>query len=228
VAEIGLFEAIYSARALRRLKPDPIPDEIIARVIDAGIRAPTGANSQNWIFVVVKDAERRRKIGELYRRAGQVFMELYRDQPRPPHMSEKGWARMTASAAYLFEHVHEVPVLLIACLNPPKVAAIRGTLPPDMVKGAKAAQRLAGSSIYPAVQNIILACRALGLGTVLTTGITYLEDQVKAVLGMPPEIETYAMLPIGYPVEGHGHGPVRRKPVNEVTFLDEWGNNWPK
>jgi len=228
MAEIGLLEAMYSARALRRLKPDPVPDEIIAKVIDAGIRAPSGADNQNWIFVVVKDAEKRARIGELYRKAGQVFMELYRDAPRPAHVSEKAYARMTASAAYLFEHLHEVPVLLLACLNPPKMPPARGSLPPEMSNAGKIAPRLSGSSIYPAVQNIILACRAFGLGTVLTTGVTYLEDQLKAVLGLPPQIETYALLPIGYLVENHGYGPVRRMPVNQVTFLDSWGNNWPK
>jgi nitroreductase len=228
MAEIELFEAIYSARALRRLKPDPVPDEIIAKVIDAGIRAPSGANNQNWIFVVIKDADKRARIGELYRKAGQVFMELYRDAPRPAHVSEKAYARMTASAAYLFEHLHEVPVLMLACLNPPKMPPAKGSLPPEMANAGKVAPRLSGSSIYPAVQNIILACRAFGLGTVLTTGVTYLEDQVKAVLGLPAQIETYALLPIGYPVDGHGYGPVRRMPVNQVTFLDSWGNNWPK
>src|SRR5438445_433741 len=79
MAEMGLFEAMYTARALRRLKPDPVPDEIIAKVIDAGIRAASGANNQNWIFVVIKDPDKRARIGELYRRAGQVFMEMYRD-----------------------------------------------------------------------------------------------------------------------------------------------------
>jgi nitroreductase len=228
MAEIGLFEAMYSARALRRLKPDPVPDEIIAKVIDAGIRAPSGANNQNWIFVVIKDADKRAKIGELYRKAGQVFMELYRDAPRLAHVSDKAFARMTASAAYLFEHLHEVPVLLLACLNPPKMAPLKGSLPPEMANAGRIAPRLSGSSIYPAVQNIILACRAFGLGTVLTTGVTYLEDQVKEVLGLPAQIETYALLPIGYPVDGHGYGPVRRMPVKQVTFLDTWGNNWPK
>ena len=94
MAEMGLFDAIYTARALRRLKLDPIPDDIIAKVIDAGIRAPSGANNQNWVFVVIKDPDKRARIGDLYRRAGQVFMEMYRDAPHPPHVSDKGYARM--------------------------------------------------------------------------------------------------------------------------------------
>jgi nitroreductase len=228
MAEIGLFDAIYTARALRRLKPDPIPDEVLAKVIDAGVRAPSGANNQNWVFIVIKDPEQRARIGDLYRRAGKVFMEMYRDAPHPSHVTDQAYARMTASAAYLFDHLQEVPVLLLACLDPPKIAPARGQLPPEMANAGRIAPRLAGSNIYPAVQNIILACRAFGLGTVLTTGVTYLEDQVKAVLGLPDRIETYALLPIGYPVEGHGFGPVRRKPVNQVTFLDRWDNVWPK
>ena len=86
-------------------------------------------------------------------------------------------------------------------------------------------QRISGSSIYPAIQNIILACRALGLGTVITTNHILYEDEVKAVLGMPDSAATFALMPIGYPTGKYG--PLTRKPVAEVTYADAWGTAWP-
>src|SRR5260370_29835250 len=109
MAEMGLFEAMYTARALRRLKPDPVPDEIIAKVIDAGIRAASGANNQNWIFVVIKDPGKRARIGELYRRAGQGFMAICIGAPPPPPTSDKGYARELDSAPVLVLHLHPSP-----------------------------------------------------------------------------------------------------------------------
>ncbi|HLI81852.1 MAG TPA: nitroreductase family protein, partial [Candidatus Binataceae bacterium] len=84
--------------------------------------------------------------------------------------------------------------------------------------------RIGGSSIYPAVQNIILACRAFGIGTVLTTLHIFYEDEVKEILGLPKDIQTYALLPMGYPI--NKFGPLKRRPVSEVAFLDTYGNNW--
>src|SRR5437660_735009 len=117
MAEIGLFEAMYSARAIRRLKPDPVPNDVLTKVLDAAIHAPSGSNNQNWIFVVVKDADRRKKLSDIYRRGGQLLTSIYQNRKPPEHMSEKQQARLMASAMYLFEHMDEVPVLLLACLR---------------------------------------------------------------------------------------------------------------
>lgn len=227
MAEMGLFEAMYSARAIRRLKPDPVPDALLVKVIDAGIRAPSGSNAQNWVFIVVKDPQRRARLAQIYRQAGQLLMQVYSRRERPAHLSDRAWNRMMASAGYLFEHLAEVPVLLFAGLKPAPMPAAN-SLPSELAGATAVMERTSGSSIYPAVQNIILACRAVGLGTVLTTVHTFYEGEVKNVLGLPPEVLTYAMLPIGYPQENAGYGPVRRLPVNQVTSLDQWGNNWPK
>lgn len=222
--EMGVFEAIHSARALRRLKPDPVPDELITRVLDAAIRAPSGSNNQGWVFIVIKDRERRAKIGDAYRRGGEIYRRMMGNRPRPAHMSEKSYSRLQESVQHLFEHMGDAPVLLLVCHR------ALGQTPPagqGSSTGRPMASRLAGASIYPAVQNINLACRALGLGTVLTTLHTHFEDEVKAAVGLPPEIDTYALMPIGYPQEGFGPGPVRRRPLKEVAFLDSWGNSWP-
>jgi nitroreductase len=224
MAEIGLFEAIYSARALRRFKPDPVPDEVITRVLDAAVRAPSGSNAQNWIFIAIKDAGQRAKISEIYKKAGQILMGLYANQPRPAHMDEKQYNKVLASATYLFEHMHEVPVLLLLALRSDRQAGAGSAQQPEINDLMRKMIRMSGSSIYPAVQNVILACRGLGLGTVLTTIHIFYEDEVKAILGLPDEIDTYALMPIGYPRDKFG--PVRRRPLNEVAFLDRFGNPW--
>ena len=224
MAEIGLFDAIYTARALRRFKPDPVPDEIITKVLDAGIRAPSGSNEQTWLFLVVKDAEQRRKIGDVYRKGGGILMALYANRTRPEHMAQKQYDKLMASATYLIDHMADAPVLLVACLKQTQVGAQPAQLPPEVAAAMRNLARMGGSSIYPAVQNIILACRGLGLGTVLTTIHTYFEDEVKAILGLPPEVQTYALMPIGYP-QGK-FGPIKRRPVSEVAYLDKYGNHW--
>lgn len=225
MAEIGLFEAMYTARALRRYRPDPVPDEVIAKILDAAIRAPSGSNQQNWVFVVVKDADKRRKIGAIYRKGAELMASRYANRPRPPHMAEKDYRVLLSSANFLFERMHEAPVLLLAGLKDEQNRfGPADKMPPEMASGMKAVARTSGSSIYPAVQNIILACRAFGLGTVLTTLHLFFEDEVKALLKIPPEVRTYALLPIGYPI--NKFGPVKRRPVSEVAFLDSYGNNW--
>ena len=100
--EIGLFDAMYTARSIRRLKTDPVPDEIITKILDVAIRAPTGGNTQNWLFVVIKDSAQRKKIGELYRRGGEVALKMYAALERPDHVTKQGQDRMLASANHLF------------------------------------------------------------------------------------------------------------------------------
>src|ERR1041384_7989942 len=218
---------MYSARSLRRLKPDPVPEEIITQILDAAIRAPSGGNSQHWGFVVVRDPEVRRQLGLIYRKGSDIAKAIYQARGRPAHMSEEQYQRMMSSGAYLWEHMGDAPVLLVACLRdrpPPS----REALPPEVQaifeQELLYTDRIRGASIYPAVQNIILACRAFGLGTVITTNHIRCEDEVKAVLGLPPEVSTYALMPSGYP-EGK-FGPLARKPVGEVACADRWGTAW--
>lgn len=222
MAEIGLFEAMYTARALRRYRPDPVPDEVMTKILDAAIRAPSGSNAQSWLFVVVKDAEKRRQLGAIYHKASQILTKLYAERPRASHFSEEQYRRFWASVTHLFEHMHEAPILLLACL---KSAPAAGALSPEVQSAMAKAARTQGASIYPAVQNIILACRAFGLSTVLTTIHAFFEDEVKAVVGLPAEVATYALMPIGYPRDKIG--PVRRRPMSEVACLDSYGKPWP-
>ncbi len=228
MSEIGLFEAIYSARALRRFKPDPVPDEIISRILDAAIRAPSASNYQNWVFIVVKDPQRRRRVAQIYRQVGDairpVIANLFRNAPADQPEIERRRRKLNDSVLYLFEHMDVPPVLLVAGLKPVPPYWEGADVPEPIQAGMKAMARFESSSIYPAVQNIILACRAFGLGTVLTTLHAVLEEEFKAVLEIPREVETWALLPIGYPLDQFG--PVKRRPIAEVAYLDRWGNPW--
>jgi nitroreductase len=223
MAEIGLFEAMYTARALRRYKTDPIPDDVITKILDAAIRAPSGSNQQNWVFVVVKDPAKKKKISDIYTRGAQVVADMYANRPRPAHMDEKQYQILMNSATYLFEHLYHAPVLLFACLRVEPIGAPEN-MPKEITANTRTMARISGSSIYPAVQNIILACRAFGIGTVLTTLHVFFEAEVKELLGLPREVQTYALLPMGYPI--NKFGPMKRRPVSEVAFLDSYGNNW--
>ena len=197
--EIGLFEAMYTQRALRHLKPDPVPDELIKQVIDAGIHAPNGGNQQRWAFVVIKDPETKRKIAECYRAEG-----------RPDHGEAATWSarNAAASANYLADHAEDVPVWILACT---------GHTGTDIHHGA---------SVYPAVQNMLLAARALGLGSVMTTRVRRgFEPQMREWVGIPEDFVTAAMIPLGYPQDGYTYGPTTRRDASEVTHWETWGNH---
>jgi nitroreductase len=134
---------------------------------------------------------------------------------------------MMTTGAYLWEHMGDAPVILIPCLRRPVVPPA-DSLPPEMRARHDAevayTNRIRGASIYPAVQNIILACRALGLGTTITTNHIRCEDEVRALLRLPDDVDTFAMMPIGWPVDHFG--PLTRKPLSEVVHADEWGRAW--
>lgn len=196
---IDLFEAIDTQRGIRYFKPDPIPDELITRLLEAAIKAPSGGAKQGWSFIVIRDQETRRKIGDLYR-TGSRF-EIRTDMTAQAR-------RVYSAAQHLEDNIGDVPVLILACIQ-----ADPGTTP-------------SASSIFPAVQNILLAARGLGLGSVLTTRQTRFEKEIKQLLGIPGDVATMALLPIGFPAEGTRYGPTRRRPLEEVAFVDRWGESW--
>jgi nitroreductase len=224
MTDIGLFEAIYSARSLRRLRPDPVPEALITKILDAAIRAPSAGNAQNWAFVVVRDADIRRRLGAIYRKASDIAEAVYAARGRPAHLSEQQFARMLEAGAYLWNHLAEAPVLLIPCQRRPVVPP-REALPPAVAARygdeLAYAERIRGASIYPAVQNILLACRALGLATVITTNHIRCEDEVKALLRIPADVDTFALMPIGWPIDRFG--PLSRRPLAEIVHAERWG-----
>src|SRR5262249_29942599 len=203
----------------RRLKPDPVPEQAIAKILDAAIRAPSAGNAQNWAFIVVRNAEQRRKLGAVYKKASDIASAMYAARGRPAHMTEEQFERFMRSGGYLWDHMGDAPVILIPCQARPQLPT-EASLPPELQKSLAAeeryAERIRGASIYPAVQNIILACRALGLGTTITTNHIRCEDEVKSVLGIPDDVQTFAMMPIGYPCGRFG--PLKRRAVAEITY----------
>jgi nitroreductase len=226
MSDIGLFEAMYSARSIRKLSPDPVPEPLITRVLEAATQAPSGGNAQNWVFMVVRDADLRARLGAIYRKGSDIAASVYAARGRPEHKSEAQYRRFMTSGAWLWDHLAEAPVIVIPCLRPRAMPAPEA-LPPEIDYADEIAylDRIRGASIYPAVQNILLACRALGLGTVLTTNHLRCEDEVREVLGIPADVATFALMPIGWPLQNFG--PLTRKPVHDVAFADRWGEAWP-
>jgi nitroreductase len=202
----SLFEIVRTTRAMRRLKPDPVPDELIRQILEAGACAPNGGNTQRWRFMVVKDAAIKRKVQGLYKRAfDEVVGPRYLASAPPPGVSKEAYVRQHAAVEYLTDHFHEAPVWIVACLE-------EGTATPT---------RWSGASIYPAVQNMLLAARALGLGATLTTRHLLFEKESEAALGLPPGVHSYAIIPIGYPMGKFG--PVGRGPLSDIVYEDRWG-----
>ncbi len=227
MTDLGLFEAIHSARSLRRLRPDPVPEVLITKILEAAICAPSAGNAQNWAFVVVRDAGQRRKLGAIYRKASDIAAALYEARARPAHLTEEQWQRMMSSGAYLWEHMGDAPVLLVPCLkrrDVPPASALSPAMQAHYADELAYLDRIRGASIYPAVQNIILACRGLGLGTAITTNHLRCEDELKSVLGLPAEVQTFALMPIGYPIGKFG--PLSRRPLSEVAHADRWSVPW--
>ena len=204
-----IFEIIHTTRAMRRLKPDPVPEELIRKILEAGQCAASGGNSQRWRFLVIKDPEIKKKVQVYYKRAfDETIGPRYRTSPPPPGVTTERYQRQHAAVEYLTDHFHEAPVWIVCCLE----------------DGANP-NRSTGSSIYPAVQNMLLAARALGLGTTLTTRHLLFEKESEAALGLPPGVHSYAILPIGWPMGRFG--PVGRGQLKDVVNLDRWGAPYP-
>ena len=220
MAKIDLYDAMRTLRAVRRLRPDPIPDDVLYRVLEAATWAPTGGNRQAWRVIVVKDPARKQRLGELYKKITIPYTQSYMEQlANRPEEERVRAERMLRASHYLAEHLGESPVLLVFCFNPEGLAVTDAKLDRVSVVG--------GGSIYPAVENLLLACRAEGLGCVLTTLLCMEEPEVRELLGIPQPWGTAAVVPIGYPVL-RGHGPISRRSVEELTFTDSWGTPFSK
>ena len=203
---MDFFDVVTTQRAMRRLKPDPIPEPVLRQIMDTAVCAPSGGNRQGWRFVVVRDPAKRARLGELYREAWGELMKVpyYAGAAKASPDSREG--KMLASARHLAEHLGEAPVIVLACV----------VLDPGTKAGLTT-----GASIYPAAQNIMLAARALGVGSCITTIHRFRDAQVKELLAIPADVETAALLPLGYPLGKFGRPP--RRPVREVAFADRWG-----
>ena len=219
MSEVGLYEAMSTLRAVRRLRPDPVPDDVLQRVLQAAAWAPTGGNTQPWRVVLVKDSARKARLGELYLQGWQSYSKEHRSllDDIPDALRDKQ-LRMLAAGDHLSDHFGEVPAIAVFCFNPGAMAITDRELDRISVVG--------GGSVYTAVENLLLACRAEGLGCTLTTLLCGYEPSVKQILEIPDDWGTACAIPMGYPVLG-GHGPISRRPVEKLTYLDQWGEPFP-
>ncbi len=214
---IGLYDAMSTLRAVRRLKPDPIPDDVLRRVLQAACWAPTGGNQQPWRVIVVRSPEHKQALADLYRPEWYRYVESYAAAGRLDALDDDARARrqrMQAAGDHLADHLAEAPAILLFCADFRRMAVTDADLDRLSLVG--------GASVYPPVQNAMLACVAEGLGCTLTTLHCYRESEVREALAIPAEWATAAMVPIGYPVGG-GHGPISRLGPDELAYADTFG-----
>ena len=207
---MDVFEALYTTRAMRRVKEDSIPDDVIKSIMDSAIRAPSGSNRQDWKFLVVTDKKTREELADIYRETWDYYVKsFYNDSEDLGASSLKNKdeietvKRISNSASWLAENYHKVPLLVLAfSRNDPT-----------------------GSSIYPAIWNLMLAARGHGVGTCLTTVMNFKTEDVYKVLNVPSKKgwTLNATITAGYPLGKWG--VAARKPVEEVTYLNKWGES---
>ncbi|MBL1077372.1 nitroreductase family protein [Nocardia sp. 2] len=234
-ADAPVFEIMRTMRAMRRLRPDPVPEDVLTQLIEAATWAPSGGNAQSFRFVVVTDRARISKVAELWREISTFYIEAF-GGIRPPGTTAEMQERLGAALLYQRDHFHETPALIVACYDPSEHAAafreqarhIMATLlrlgprrALTVLRNMPNATRLGGAaSTYPAVQNLLLAARTLGLGATITTWHLMLESEFKAALDIPKAVQTYAIIPVGWP---RGKlGPTSRRPAAEVIHRDHW------
>ena len=208
---MDVLQAMTEMRAMRRLKPDPIPRDVIRDVIRYATHAPSGSNSQGWYFIVVTDPEPRRAIGALYQKAVD-FYQAEMNTSQLPHQTQDEWKRLMRAVRWQGDHLAEIPVLIFAALDQREILV--------QEPGSEIRRRGAGAQIFPAVQNLLLACRAKGLGATLTTLHLLHEDRINQILNLPPGLDTFCMIPVGYPLGRFG--PTRRLPIEDKIVWQRW------
>ena len=213
-----IYEMMSTLRAVRRLRPDPIPDDVMERVLQAATWAPTGGNMQPWRVIVVTSSERKQALADIYKPAWYRYAKGYdkRIEQLPEDEAEKA-RRNRIAGDYLADHLHEAPTILMFVADPQMMAITDAKL--DRVS------MVGGGSVYTAVQNAMLAARTEGLGCVLTTLHCLAEEEVKEALQIPEGWATLAMVPLGYPI-GSGHGAITRQSVTALAFDDAFGVAW--
>ncbi|MGY0498231.1 nitroreductase family protein [Nocardia sp. FBN12] len=201
---LDLFDALHSTPARRYLEPDPIDESVLWDLLDAAIRGPSGGNSQGWGWVVVTDPQVKQTIADWYR---DGWERVYGNAVPTAQSADSGLtASVHGSAEYLAAHLQEAPVFVFPVLTEVSESP------------------LAGASIYGAVQHLMLAARAYGIGSTLTSLHAFHESEVAALLGLPENARTMALIPLGYPARGRWSEP-KRKPVQEVTHWGRWGQH---
>ena len=196
---------MYSARALRRFRPDPVPDEVLFQLMDAAIRAPSGQNAQDWRFILVRDKRHKREMQKWAQIPWHRYQARFAEHPEAMGALPRSQRLSLKSVEHLVHHLAETPVIVV-------------------VLGLKGRHSTPGGSTFPAVQNLLLAARGLGLsGSVFNFPLSR-EDALRDMLGIPDNNAVYCVVPVGYPTDRHG--PLGRKPVRQVVYDGKFGERW--
>jgi nitroreductase len=208
--EMGLFEVMYNCRAMRKLDTREVPEADLLKLVEAANQAPSGSNMQGGRWIIVRDPEVKKKLAALNKAGVDAYIGPMIDDPGSlPHQSKDKRRRMMESVLWQADHMHEIPALIIACMEFGQ-----------KVDAAMAAS--GGGSIWPGIQNLLLAARALGLGAAPTTLALGNRKAVAEALNLPETMAAYCLIPVGYPLGNFG--PVTRKPVAEIMRFDRWSD----
>jgi nitroreductase len=211
--DMPLYDAMMTQRAVRRVRPDPVDDAVVMKCIELALRAPTGSNGQNWEFVVVKDREVKEKLAVRYRQAWAAYGALGRRLKE----GDEARAKQVRAVQWQVDHFSEIPVLVVPCL---RLTVREGRLPYTPMPHWMSSSYF--GSIYPSVQNLLLAARAMGLGAALITLPLWSVTSARHLLGLPLSVTPCCVVPLGWPLGRYG--PTTRKPVETVMHLDTYGN----
>lgn len=208
-------EAMRTQRAIRRIKPDPVDDALLLHLLELALKAPSGGNRQNAEFLIVRDRRTKRKLARLNRVAWSSYGRLWRFFAR----KDPGTLRAMDAVQWEADHYEDIPVLVVACLKwsryGPIVSGFRLPYPAFW-------ESIYYGSIFPAVQNLLLAARAAGLGASLTVMPLWSSLLARRALGLPPWVSPVAVIPMGWPLGRYG--PTTRKPVGDAAHFDRYGN----
>lgn len=200
--DFSLRDAMYTCRAMRRIKSDAVPEEMLSQLIDAANQAPSGSNAQKARWIVVRDPAIKAQLAEQNRQHAGPYIAADRENPSTPSL-----ARMLDAVIWQMDHMHEIPALIVACYDYPEPVEGMGVY------------RSAGS-VWPGIQNLLLTARALGLGAAPTTLALRDQDAVRDILNLPETFAALCLIPVGYPLGNFG--PVTRRPLSEIMAFDRW------
>jgi len=208
MADMDLFDVMYHCRAMRKLDSKPVPEELLVKLIDAANQAPSGSNMQGGRWLIVRDPEVKQQLATLNRQGVEAYIGPMKDNPGSlPHQDEDKRRRMMHAVIWQMEHMHELPALIIACMD----------------FGVKVDDNMiarGGGSIWPGIQNLLLAARSLGLGAAPTTLALGNRAAVAKTLNLPDSMGAFCLIPVGYPLGKFG--PVTRKSTADITRFDRW------
>lgn len=222
---------------MRRLKPDPVPDEVLLQLVDAALHGPSGSNAQNWRFVIVRDRAQKERVQQIWRKTWGFYLDTFANVgPRPGETAEQQ-ERLKRSATELADRLADVPALIFVCVarDEQLMKALASLSTASKLlrhfglagvlrlarNGSRTSGLADGATAYPAAQNLLLAARALGLGAVLTTQHFFVPGEFEAVIGLPSSVTLAAVIPVGYPTGKFG--PVKRPDPRAVVSWDRYG-----